>query len=72
MLLAHSGADDANPSAWVQAINPSLVLLSSQPGALPDPALLARLTGRNVLRTDRSGAITIMTDGTQLWVETER
>ncbi len=72
LLLADSGADAANPAAWLQAINPTLVLLSAQPGALPDPALLSRLPGRNLLRTDLSGAITIMTDGTQLWVETER
>jgi len=72
LLLAHSGADDANSAAWVQAINPTLVLIAAQPGALPDPALLSRLPGRNLLCTDLSGAITLMTDGTQLWVETER
>ena len=72
LLLADSGAAEANPPAWVQAVNPSVVLISAQPGSAPDAELLSQLGGRAVLRTDRSGAVTLMTDGMQLWVETAR
>jgi competence protein ComEC len=72
LLLAHSGADAANSAAWVQAINPQVVLIAAQPGSGPAPELLGRLAGRAVLRTDTDGAVTVMSDGTQLWVETER
>lgn len=72
LLLAHNGADAANSAAWVQAINPQVVLIAAQPASGPDPILLGRLAGRAVLRTDLHGAVTVMTDGTQLWVETER
>jgi beta-lactamase superfamily II metal-dependent hydrolase len=72
LLLADHGADAANPAGWIAALNPRVVLLAAQAGSPPDQALLDRLADRTVLRTDRDGAITLATDGTQLWVETER
>jgi beta-lactamase superfamily II metal-dependent hydrolase len=38
----------------------------------PSPEVLARLAGRAVLRTDQRGAITVETDGEQLWVSASR
>ena len=34
--------------------------------------VLARLAGRDVPRTDQHGAITVETDGTQMWVQVAR
>jgi beta-lactamase superfamily II metal-dependent hydrolase len=40
--------------------------------AAPSPDVLARLAGRNVLRTDLHGDVRIETDGEQLWVTVQR
>jgi competence protein ComEC len=75
LLLAQGGASGANSAAWLAAVNPQVVLISVAEGNAagnPTPDVLARLLGRNVLRTDRQGAITLETDGEQLWVTVER
>jgi beta-lactamase superfamily II metal-dependent hydrolase len=74
LLLARGGSAAATSEAWLRAINPHLVVISSsagQPGASA-PEVLARLAGRTVLRTDLNGDIRLETDGMQLWVTTER
>jgi competence protein ComEC len=74
LLVADHGADTATQEAWVQAVNPQVVLISVGAGNRdgdPAPAVLSRLVGRTVLRTDERGSITLLTDGQQLWVETE-
>jgi competence protein ComEC len=38
----------------------------------PCDALLRRLQGRTVYRTDQHGTVTFTTDGKQVWVKTER
>jgi beta-lactamase superfamily II metal-dependent hydrolase len=55
--------------------HPRVVLISvdaGNPSGNPAPEVLARLSGRAVLRTDQRGNITLSTDGEQLWVEAER
>ena len=71
-FLAAHGSAKATSEEWVQAINPQVVLVSLSAGNDPDPDVLNRLTGRTVLRTDQHGAVTLSTDGEQLWVETEK
>ena len=39
---------------------------------LPAPLVLSRLAGLYVLRTNQYGAVTVETDGTQMWVSAER
>jgi competence protein ComEC len=71
LLLPRSGAKDSVSDGWIAALNPRLALISVGPNSLgnPDPQVLALLVGRDVLRTDQHGAITVETDGTQMWVE---
>lgn len=75
LILAGSGAEQLNPAAWVQPEQPYAILLSVAPAdanGLPDPELLQRLHGANLLRTDQHGWIDLSSDGNQLWVTVER
>ena len=75
LLLADSGYAQVNPPEWIAALHPQVVVLSVAAGdldGLPDQAVLDRLTGTTLLRTDRNGWITISTDGVGMWVEVER
>jgi competence protein ComEC len=75
LLLADHGSERADSEAWLRAVDPRVALISvgaGNPAGDPAPAVLGRLEGRTVLRTDQSGTLTLFTDGEQLWVETER
>ncbi len=75
LLLADSGHQTLNPSAWLNRLNPQLVLLSvsaGNPFGLPHAATLDALQGYPLLRTDRMGDITLITDGRQLWISVEK
>ena len=72
LLVADNGSDKSTSEAWVQALNPSIALISVAVGEPPAPETLQTLAARAVLRTDERGAITLITDGQQLWVETEK
>jgi len=75
LLLPRSGDADANPEAWLQALQPWVALISVEAGnrgGLPSPETLASLSGTTVLRTDLNGWIELTSDGKQLWVEVER
>ena len=75
LLVAASGAGTSTSDAWIQALNPRVVLISvgaGNPSGNPAVGVLGRLVGRDVLRTDQHGAITVETDGTQMWVEVQR
>jgi len=45
---------------------------AGNPDGNPAPEVLRRLAGRTVLRTDEHGNLTLLTDGRQVWVESER
>ncbi len=75
LLLADSGYAAVNSVDWVQNLNPKLIVLSvaaGDPNGLPDQVALDSAGGYNLLRTDRNGWISIITDGTQMRVEVER
>jgi competence protein ComEC len=73
LLLADHGSDKATQENWVWAINPQVVFVSTAAGSgSPSPEVLERLAGRTILRTDEHGSLTLMMDGRQVWVETER
>ncbi|MBK8616923.1 MAG: ComEC/Rec2 family competence protein [Anaerolineales bacterium] len=75
LLLADSGYAPSNPPDIIENVNPKLVVLSvaaGDPNGLPSESVLESLDGFSVLRTDRSGWISVITDGDQLRVEVER
>lgn len=75
LLLAEAGYAPANPPEWIANLRPQLAVLSvaaDDPFGLPDEATLERLRGYTLLRTDQDGWIEIVTDGTQMWVESEK
>ncbi len=74
-LLADSGYAPSNPPDVVENLNPELVVLSvsaGDPDGLPSQDVLDSLEGYSLLRTDRSGWITVITDGDAMRVEVER
>jgi competence protein ComEC len=75
LLLADSGYAPTNPPDLIQNVNPQLTVLSvaaGDPNGLPSQEVLDSLDGYSLLRTDRSGWITVSTDGDKMRVETER
>lgn len=75
VMLASSGAAEQNPADWLAAAAPQLALLSVDPldrSGGPDPETLSALAGVPVLRTDQHGWVQLISDGTQMWVVTEK
>ena len=75
LLLADSGYAPSNPPDVVQNVNPKLVVLDVAAGdedGLPAQEVLDALDGYSLLRTDRSGWISVITDGDAMRVEAER
>jgi competence protein ComEC len=75
VLLSESGYAPLSPKAWIDNLNPRLVVISVGPGdpdGRPDKDTLDALRGRSILRTDINGWIDVATDGTQMWVSVER
>lgn len=75
LLLAESGYAPANPPQWLTTLAPQVYILSvasADSAGLPDPDVMKLLENQNILRTDRNGWISISTDGTQMWLESQR
>jgi competence protein ComEC len=72
LLVGDSGSERATGAAWVEALDPRLALISVGARYGPAQAILDRLAGRAILRTDLNGTVRVFTDGEKLWVETER
>jgi hypothetical protein len=73
--LAQSGYAPLSPKAWIDNLNPRLVVVSVAPGdpdGRPDKETLDALVSRSMLRTDVNGWIDVATDGGQMWVTVER
>jgi competence protein ComEC len=73
--VAHHGSRTSSTEPFVNAVRPSLALVSvglASPFGHPDKAVVARwrATGAQVLQTGRTGTITVSTDGQDLKVET--
>ena len=74
-LLADSGYAPSNPPDIIENVSPDLVVLSvaaGDPDGLPAQDVLDSLKGYSLLRTDRSGWISVTTDGKKMRVEVER
>ncbi len=75
LLLADSGYAPSNPPDILENVSPQLVVLSvaaGDPDGLPSQDVLDSLDGYSLLQTDRSGWITVTTDGDAMRVEVER
>ena len=75
LLLADAGYAPSNPVKLIENLNPQLTVLSvaaGDPNGLPSQDVLNSLDGYLLLRTDRSGWITVITDGETMRAETER
>lgn len=75
LLLADSGYAPSNPPEVIMNLNPQLVVLSVAAGdkeGLPTQIVLDSLEGYSLLRTDRSGWISVITNGDAMRVEVER
>jgi competence protein ComEC len=73
LIVPANGAGEVINSAWVSAINPRATFLAAGVEAAGViQTILPNFAGRQVWRTDRDGALTVYSDGVQMWVETER
>jgi competence protein ComEC len=75
LLLADSGYAQLNPPAWIDFLNPQILILSvasDNKDGLPDEEVLDAVGERTLLRTDVNGWIEISSDGKSLAVEVEK
>ncbi len=66
LLLPRHGAKSTAMPAFLQAVNPNVVIISTGPEDryhTPAPATLSQLQGYLVYRTDQQGTITVTSDG---------
>jgi len=71
LKVGHHGGKNSTTQEFLDAVAPAVAIISSgedNPYGHPSPELLERLeaSGARVLRTDRDGAVHIMTDGDRL------
>jgi competence protein ComEC len=75
LLLAQSGYAPLVTPDWLRNLHPQLVVLSVAPAdrdGLPSAETLELLEDYPLLRTDLNGWIEVTTDGSQMWITTER
>jgi competence protein ComEC len=71
LKVGHHGSDRSTSAAFLAAVAPRLAVISVGAGnrfGHPNPAVLQRLAGIRVLRTDQAGRVEVTSDGKQLWV----
>ncbi|MGC2466630.1 MAG: DNA internalization-related competence protein ComEC/Rec2 [Candidatus Acidiferrum sp.] len=73
LKVGHHGSKNSTTPGFLAAVHPSVAVISAgedNPYGHPNPELLERLekAGVRILRTDRDGAMHILTDGKQLEV----
>jgi competence protein ComEC len=75
LKAAHHGSCSSTTEEFLAAVDPEVVVVSvgaDNDFGHPCAGVLERLEEMTVYRTDEDGAVEIVTDGTQMWVETER
>jgi competence protein ComEC len=79
LKVAHHGSNDSSTAAFLAVADPKLAVISvgadntfGHPGADTLRRLAAAVGADNIYRTDKNGTVECITDGTRLWVKTER
>lgn len=75
LKAAHHGDRAATTEPFLEAVTPQVVVIPAwegDPARQPDREVLGRLEGLQVLRTDRHGAVEIVSDGLTFEVRTGR
>ncbi|QOY85683.1 DNA internalization-related competence protein ComEC/Rec2 [Paludibaculum fermentans] len=73
LKVAHHGSKRSSSDAWLDAMNPSVALVSAGTGnmyGLPHPRVIDQLNTHHalILRTDQDGLVTVRSDGRYLTV----
>jgi competence protein ComEC len=76
LKAAHHGSCSSTSPEFLEAVEPQVVVISvgaDNDFGHPCADVLERLEGRDVpaYRTDERGTVEVVSDGTQVWVETE-
>jgi competence protein ComEC len=75
LKVGHHGSERATSLPFVGAVAPRLAVIQVGAGnryGHPQPAVLQRLAGSRVLRTDQNGRVEVISDGQRLTVATTR
>ncbi len=73
LKLSRHGADSASTPAFLNAVRPSVAVISATGDTnAPSPTTERRLAGIPIYRTDENGRVRFETDGTRLWAAVER
>ena len=77
LKVAHHGSSEATSQEWIAAVRPEVAVISvgwKNPFGHPSSDVLNRLqeAGVRVYRTDKSGGITLTTDGRRISISTAR
>jgi competence protein ComEC len=75
LKVGHHGSNGASSLALIAAVAPRLAVIpvgAENTFGHPHPAVLERLKGVEVLRTDQNGRIEVVSDGQRLSVETQK
>jgi len=75
LKAAHHGSKTSSSPEFLAVADPTVVVISVGAGnsfGHPSPEVLALLADRRVFRTDQSGTVEIASEGTRLWIKTER
>jgi competence protein ComEC len=75
LKIPHHGSASSSTQAFLERVNPSVAVLSVSErnlGGLPHPEVLRRYErlGTKIFRTDKQGAVTVVTDGERIEIET--
>jgi hypothetical protein len=71
VLLAGDGASELNPPSLIKRLNPSLILVNSNPDEPGTSPALGMFDGV-ILTTEQNGWVHLTTDGVLLWIEAAR
>jgi competence protein ComEC len=75
LKVGHHGSAASSSKQFLEALAPAYAVISvggENRFGHPDPDVLERLEGIQILRTDQQGTVEFTTDGLQLWLHFRR